>query len=288
MSHSIWGWPKRWQPVCVRTRRMATCSHSDKLAEDLAKGEQRGLSLQSKMWESRQTDKEPLHSALKGHKLLDGSVWNCELLTRGHGIVTECPFLSGACHASITVGPRTIEWCLYVMTPWLKPDYPQASDITGPRHPSPGSRSSLTIWRLLEDARSHEFNGQARLLLVAARPTLAGAVILQLSPGPITGTALFPRLDRFENVRRRSELRQRSRWGSAYGLTKKKSQTHKSLAKHFIYSLFPHVSCKLEQLQPFTVLIPYERSYKKTSLEYLPHGQIECKFAAYCKNNTFV
>lgn len=86
------------------------------------------------------------------------------------------------------------------MTPRLKPDYPQASDITSPRHPSPGSRSSLTIWRLLEDARSHEFNGQARLPLAATRPTLAGAVTLQLSPGHITGTALFPRLDRFENV----------------------------------------------------------------------------------------
>lgn len=138
------------------------------------------------------------------------------------------------------VGPRTIEWCLYVITPQLKPDYPQASDITSPRHPSPGSRSSMTIWRLLEDARSHEFNGQARLPLADIQPTLAGAVTLQLSPGPITGTALFPRLDRLENVGQRSELRQRSCWWSAYGL-KKKSQTHKSLAKHFIYSLFPHV-----------------------------------------------
>lgn len=75
---------------------MATCSHSDKLAEDLAMGEQRGLSLQSEMWESRRTDKEPLHSALKGHKLLDGSAWNFEFLTGGHGIDTECPSLSWA------------------------------------------------------------------------------------------------------------------------------------------------------------------------------------------------
>lgn len=38
---------------------------------------------------------------------------------------------------SVMVGPHTIEWCLYVMTPQLKPDYPKVSDIITPLHLHP-------------------------------------------------------------------------------------------------------------------------------------------------------
>lgn len=110
---------------------------------------------------------------------------------------TPCPFLSLTSvmwQHSVTVGPHTIEWCLYVMTPRLKPDYPEASDITTPSPSPPSSCSSLTIWRLLEDIPSHEFNGHTGCCCCMADsgPHRHPAAVTWNSP--ITGTALFPRL----------------------------------------------------------------------------------------------
>lgn len=67
-----------------------------------------------------------------------------KLLTVGYWIeinspARNCSSTLSSCHLScqqqhwVTVGPHTIEWCLYVMTPRLKPDYPKACDVTRPR-----------------------------------------------------------------------------------------------------------------------------------------------------------
>lgn len=76
---------------------------------------------------------------------IDSYYFYFELLTVGYWIYTNCPHPAASslivCHASGSIQSRlvhTIEWCLYVMTPQLKPDYPEASDITTtPPPPTP-------------------------------------------------------------------------------------------------------------------------------------------------------
>lgn len=113
------------------------------------------------------------------------------LLTMGYWIDTNSPQPAPSCHCylscqqqcSVTVGPHTIDWCLYVMTPQLKPIIQRP--VTSPP-PSPSVPSQLLLVSdHLEATRGHSFPWVqwSHLAAAAAWPTLACTVTLQLSPG---------------------------------------------------------------------------------------------------------
>lgn len=146
VCRSLWPRPKCWQLAFAGI--MATCSHSDKLA----------------VWNSEASVCKV--KCGKVERQIRKPLARCFKAAQGGGgalLLPACVMLA------IKVGPPTIERCLYVMTPQLKPDYPRPSDVTAPP-PSTPTRSSRTIWRLLEDARSHEFNGQSGRLWPAPTP----------------------------------------------------------------------------------------------------------------------
>lgn len=120
----------------------------------------------------------PKCSSVVGDKIW--RLWTCTIwILDSHQASMQDLCLLRRCHPSrqwlrpVTVGARSIGWCLDVMTPRLNPDYPRPPWHQR-LHPSlcPVLLSSLTIWRLLQDRRSHELSD-----------TGCCTVTLQLSPG---------------------------------------------------------------------------------------------------------
>lgn len=161
-------------------------------------------------------------------------------------------------------------------------------------HPS---RSSRTIWRLLEDAGSHEFNGQSGCRSLLPLLLLSGWLWAGLSPRSC-------HLARNRDGTVPTAAAGKEMWAAAQ--EKDLGWVKGVLMKHFrgrqkvsdvpkfsqaLY-LFPPLFCpihKLEQLQPFTALQKdlTKRHPLKKKKKKLPYGQIECKLLHTVKTTLF-
>lgn len=159
------------------------------------------------------------------------------------------------------------------------------------RRPHP-SRSSRTIWRLLEDAGSHEFNGQSgccRCCCWAADsgPDCHPAAVTW----PVTETALFPRPRQARKcgprLKRKISAESKGCWWSTFGADKVSDVPKFSQALYLFPPPFFAPSTNWNScspLQSYKKILQKDILLKKKNTLWTNRVQI----TAYCKNNTFV